>query len=98
MKHNTDEGFVEVLLHEPSGRNPRIRRVLSATNNSSTYLINGKAAKASDVRGRGERGRERGGREGEGERERERGGGGREGERERMYDDGEKEVGEGRDR
>ena len=57
VKHNTDEGFVEIKLHEPAGRDPTIKRVMSATNNSSTYFINGRPAKAIEVR---EGGRERG--------------------------------------
>ena len=51
MKHNTDEGYVELHLHEPrsKGRNPSIKRVMSAAHNNSTYFINGKVAREKEV-------------------------------------------------
>ena len=54
---------MEIHLFEPKGRNPVIKRVLSATTNSSTYYLNGKLTPQKEVRER-EREREReGGRE-----------------------------------
>jgi hypothetical protein len=52
VKHNTEQGFVEIHLYEPraKGRNPVIRRVLSATTNTSTFYLNGKVAMQKEVR------------------------------------------------
>ena len=57
VKHNTEEGFVEIRLYElrDKGRSPVIKRVLSATTNSSTYFLNGKLVPQKEVR-RKERG------------------------------------------
>ena len=43
---------MEIHLYEPKakGRNPVIKRVLSATTNSSTYYLNGKITPQKDVR------------------------------------------------
>lgn len=49
---------MEIHLYEPKGRNPVIKRVLSATTNSSTYFLNGKLVMQKDVRREIERERE----------------------------------------
>ena len=61
MKHNTSEGYVEIHLYDPKakGKNPSIKRVMSATNNTSTYYINGRLAKKGEVKWKRERERER---------------------------------------
>lgn len=44
------EGFVEIELYDPRGKNPIIRRHLNIRDNSSTWLINGRTVQLKEVR------------------------------------------------
>ena len=52
MKHGKRDGFVEIELCETrkAGKNPVIKRKISADQNSSTWFINGVVCKQADVR------------------------------------------------
>ena len=52
VKHNAEKGFVEIHLYDPKakGRNPAIKREMSATANNSVFYLNGKVTKQTEVR------------------------------------------------
>jgi len=49
IKHGKMEGFVEIELYDPRGKNPIIRRHLNIRDNSSTWLINGRTVQLKEV-------------------------------------------------